>query len=96
MRSLIIPICGTEEQEEVVKFLKEKISIIDNLEETIEEELQKSEALRQSILKRAFSGKLVAQDPNDEPASVLLERVCAEKEAQNMESKKPKSKRNVA
>jgi type I restriction enzyme, S subunit len=96
LKSLIIPICATEEQEEVVMFLKEKLSIIENLEVTIQSELQKSEALRQSILKKAFSGKLVAQDPNDEPASVLLERIGAEKEAQKTESKKPKAKREAA
>ena len=42
---------------------------------------QQSEALRQSILKKAFSGQLVAQDPKDEPASVLLARIQAEKSA---------------
>ena len=41
--------------------------------------LQQSEALRQSILKRAFSGQLVSQDPHDEPAAVLLERIRAER-----------------
>jgi hypothetical protein len=45
----------------------------------IKDTLQKSEALCQSILKKAFSGKLVPQDPNDEPASVLLEWIAAEK-----------------
>ena len=36
--------------------------------------------MRQSILKKAFEGKLVEQDPNDEPASILLERIITEKE----------------
>ena len=42
--------------------------------------LQQAELLRQSILKKAFESKLVAQDPNDEPASVLLDRIKAERE----------------
>ena len=42
--------------------------------------MKQAEALRQSILKKAFEGKLVPQDPNDEPANVLLERIKAEKE----------------
>ena len=44
-------------------------------------QLAKSEALRQSILKQAFSGKLVPQDPNDESAAELLKRIAKEKEA---------------
>ena len=43
--------------------------------------------MRQSLLRRAFSGKLVPQDPNDEPASVLLERIRAEREAVDRQSK---------
>ena len=64
------------------------------MQEEIDENLQKADALRQSILKKAFSGKLVAQDPNDEPASVLLERIRAEKEAQSGK-RKPKQKQEA-
>ena len=94
--SLPVPVPSTGEQSEIVRLFEAQMSIIENLEATIEAELQKSEALRQSILKKAFSGKLVAQDPNDEPASVLLERIRAEKNAQNTEGKKTKAKRSAA
>lgn len=96
VEKLVFPICSPQEQGEIVRYLDRKFSAIEVLEQDIEQNLQKSEALRQSILKKAFSGKLVAQDPNDEPASVLLERIRAEKEAQKAESNKPKAKRNAA
>ncbi len=80
------PYCPLEEQRLIVDLLEEQMSLIDRTETDIDFQLQKSEALRQSILKQAFSGKLVAQDTNDEPASVLLERIKAEKE--NTTSKK--------
>ena len=49
--------------------------------------------LRQSILKKAFSGKLVPQDPNDEPASELLKRIKAEREKAQATSRKTKRTR---
>ncbi len=61
------------------------------MEQTIEESLQKAEALRQSILKRAFEGKLVPQDPSDEPAAELLARIRAEREAAAPVRKKGKA-----
>jgi type I restriction enzyme, S subunit len=74
-----VPLPSLLEQEHVVALLEQKLSESDALIEEIEIYLNKAEALRQSILKRAFSGKLASQDSNDEPASALLERIRADK-----------------
>lgn len=80
--------CTLEEQKVIVTLLDERLSEADQLELTLTTSLQQSEALRQSILKRAFSGQLVAQDANDEPASALLARIRAEKDAQSAKPRK--------
>ena len=54
----------------------------DELEGLLGRQLQRGERLRQSILKRAFEGNLVPQDPNDEPAEKLLEQIRVERQAQ--------------
>lgn len=79
LRLFTVSIPSHEEQQQIANVLDSRLSEVDQLEQTIEQALQQSEALRQSILKKAFSGQLVPQDPNDEPASVLLERIRAEK-----------------
>ena len=61
--------------------MEEKLSEADQLDQTLATALQQSEALRQSILKKAFSAQLVPQDPADEPATALLERIQAEQAA---------------
>ena len=81
------PYCSIEEQREVVSRVEEKLSILDKTEDDICQELQIAATLRQSILKKAFSGELVKQDPNDEPAVVLLERIKAEKASQKPRAK---------
>ena len=76
---LPFPLPPLPEQQAIVSEVEFRLSVADEVEETITAELKRAEQLRQSILKKAFSGKLVPQDPNDEPASVLLERIKAEK-----------------
>ncbi|OAI26354.1 hypothetical protein A1356_11580 [Methylomonas koyamae] len=89
LRNWAIPITSFTEQCKIVEELDSKLSEIDQLDQTIFTALQQAEALRQSILKKAFSGQLVPQDPSDEPASVLLERIRAEQAV----SDKPKTRK---
>ncbi len=74
-----VPLPPLSEQQAIVSEVDSRLSVADEVEKTITAELKRAEQLRQSILKKAFSGRLVPQDPNDEPASVLLERIKAEK-----------------
>ena len=73
------PLPPFSEQQAIVSEVESRLSVAAEVEKTITVELKRAEQLRQSILKKAFSGRLVSQDPNDEPASVLLERIKAEK-----------------
>jgi type I restriction enzyme S subunit len=72
---LEFPLPSLSEQENVVTEVERLMSVVRYLELTIDYALKRAERLRQAILKQAFEGKLVLQDPNDEPASVLLERI---------------------
>ena len=73
------PYCSVQEQREIVRILDKTMSTVDDTESRIRVELARSVVLRQSILKKAFAGHLVAQDPSDEPASVLLEKIKTER-----------------
>ena len=79
LSQITLPLPPLLEQQAIVSEVESRLSIADEVEKTVTAELKRAEQLRQSILKKAFSGELVPQNPNDEPASVLLERIKAEK-----------------
>lgn len=68
-----------EKQREIVKFLDKQNNTIETLSTELTNQLSLVKQLRQSFLREAMQGKLVAQNPNDEPASVLLEKIKSEK-----------------
>lgn len=80
LSSVAVPLPPLEEQRRIVAEVDRCFSVVDELESTIAGNLKRAERLRQAILKRAFEGRLVPQDPSDEPASVLLKRIRAERE----------------
>ena len=65
--------------EQPIAELESKLSEADQLDQALAAALQQADALRQSILKKAFCGQLVKQDKNEEPATALLERIRAER-----------------
>jgi Type I restriction modification DNA specificity domain len=80
LKTYLIPLPPLTEQEQIVAEVERRLSVISQLESTVEANLKRAERLRQSILKEAFAGRLVPQDPDDEPASVLLERIRRDRE----------------
>ncbi|MGX5687117.1 restriction endonuclease subunit S [Chryseobacterium cucumeris] len=89
LRNWPVPYCSHQEQQQIVKEIESRLSACDAVEKQIKNSLDQAEALRQSILKKAFEGNLLTEEelkackaePDYEPASVLLERIKAEKEA---------------
>lgn len=79
--SMSIPLPPLDEQMAVVDKLAVELSAMATQHHTIEHSLRQATAQRKNLLKAAFSGQLVPQDPNDEPASTLLARIRAEREA---------------
>ena len=79
IRLMPIPMPPLREQARIVAEVERRLSLIDDLEAAVSANLKRAARLRQAILKRAFEGKLVPQDPADEPASALLERIKRER-----------------
>lgn len=78
LSDLELRVPSKREQDRVAEVADAALSLIDGLEDALDRAETRSRRLRSSILATAFSGKLVAQDPTDEPGAVLLERIAAE------------------
>jgi type I restriction enzyme S subunit len=90
-RKIMIPIPPLPSQRQIVDEVEERLSVVTLAEKQIEHGLLRAARLRQSILKRAFEGKLVPQDPKDEPASALLERLRASRTIHEGSGNRPSS-----
>lgn len=88
IRDLVFELPSRDEQTEIVRRVEQLFAFADNLESKVAAAKSRIDHLTQSILAKAFRGELVPQDPNDEPASVLLERIKAQRAAA------PKAKRS--
>lgn len=92
LSKVIVAIPPIDEQNQIVKFLDHALAQAADNNFAIDLGIKQSAAQRQNILRAAFSGQLVPQDPNDEPASVLLARIRAERAAREA-VKKPQGRK---
>lgn len=88
-RALPLPVPPIDEQVAIVATVDEQLSVLNSQESVVDGAIRRAEALRSSILCAAFSGQLVPQDPSDEPASVLLDRIAAERAASGPNGRRP-------
>jgi type I restriction enzyme S subunit len=77
---LLVPFPSLAEQAAIVEAVEDQFSVIEHVEGDLDARLKSAQALRQSILRHAFTGRLLPQDPNDEPASELLKRIASERD----------------
>ncbi|WP_210436421.1 restriction endonuclease subunit S [Dickeya zeae] len=93
LRMFPVPVAPATEQQEIMEQIRVQIESLYSQENSIELALKQSSAQRQNILRAAFAGQLVTQNPNDEPASVLLERIRAQRAERAKQPKPRKTKK---
>lgn len=101
IQELPFPLFSISEQAQIIEEIEFRLSVCDKVEQSLSESIIRAEALRQSILKKAFEGKLLSQAEIEqckraadyEPASELLKKIKAEKLAKELEQKKVTTKK---
>jgi type I restriction enzyme S subunit len=88
IKTIPIPLPSIKEQKEMVKRVGKNFQAIDRLEQEYQKAMKFLDRLEQSTLAKAFRGEIVPQDPNEEPASILLERIQKERENQQKPKKR--------
>jgi type I restriction enzyme S subunit len=95
LSALPMPIPPVEEQNEIVHRLEALFKLADQIEARFAKAKARVDQITQSLLAKAFRGELVSQDPNDEPASVLVERIKAERNKGEMGIKGKQKERKI-
>ncbi len=88
-----LPLPPLEEHAAIIEAVQTAIEARNAIDDAVAESESELTQLDQSILAKAFRGELVPQDPNDEPASVLLDRIRSTREANNQNGKRPKERK---
>jgi restriction endonuclease S subunit/predicted ATPase len=92
IKSINVPVPPSTEQSEIIRKVEHHLSAADHLEESIRKQIELAQTTRRSLLHEAFTGRLVLQNPNDEPASVLLGRIQKEKGTKITKQKQSKQR----
>ncbi|WP_086794589.1 restriction endonuclease subunit S [Streptomyces thermovulgaris] len=95
IRQFPVPVPPSDVQEEIVKETERRLSVIEKTEAAIRSVLGRVAIVRRSLLAEAFAGRLVPQDPADEPAEALLDRIRAEREAAGVTKSRRRSPRRA-
>ena len=96
LKKMPFPLAPLEEQGEVLQQAERQFSVTDHQTAELERQQKVVNSLRQAVLREGFRGALVSQDPTDEPASVLLRRIAAERGTDNAAPKRGRKKKTAA
>lgn len=83
VEAALIPLPGRDRQENIAQRVNQRLETVVRQSHEVESALRRARILRRAILSAAFDGQLVDQDPSDEPASVLLDRIRAKRPAKH-------------